>query len=101
MISFKFCTQHVNNSDLSEQLCQSKVDVLVVKQGRAKSLSLSGVSNCLLNVPGDHVFYVRFCCYPHPHHHHHDHHAPGYHLVMGVSARAAAASLSSWNCIIW
>ena len=39
-------------------------------------------------------------CQIHPHHHH-DHHALGYHLVMGVSARAAAASLSSWNCIIW
>ena len=57
----KFCTQHVNNSDLSEQLCQSKMDVLVVKEGRAKSLSLSGVRNCLLNMPGDHVLDVRFC----------------------------------------
>ena len=50
----------MNESDLSEQLCQSKMDALVVKERRAKSLSLSGVRNCLLNMPGDHVLDVRF-----------------------------------------
>ena len=57
----KIYTQHVNKIDLSEQLCQSKMDVLVVKQRRAKSRSLSSVRNCLLNVPDDHVLDVRFC----------------------------------------